>query len=121
MQFIPFGNLYGRIKELLDAGSKLLAAVASVDQKVDNRCQGNLVLFSHSDCSSPIGDIGSSDHNGMWQAECINVNMAFNTRDFLASIVAFLFGCVGILDTLGISNAETGLSLLATGGAGLAN
>jgi hypothetical protein len=121
MEFISFGYLYGCIEQFLDASSKLLTTVATVDQKVNNRRQAIFVLLSHTERTSPVSHIGSSDQDSMWQTEGIDVNMTLNARDFLPGIIALLFGGVSVLDALSISNAEAWLRLLAMGDAGLAN
>jgi hypothetical protein len=43
----------------------------------------------------------------MRQSVRIDRNMALNSRDFFARIIPFLFGRVGVFDTLGIDNNET--------------
>jgi hypothetical protein len=44
----------------------------------------------------------------VWQAICVNSNMALDSRDFLAAIIAFFFSAVRIFNTLRINNSETG-------------
>jgi hypothetical protein len=41
--------------------------------------------------------------------------MAFNTRDELPAIEAFLFCCIRIFDTLGIGNTKTRLPVAPLG------
>jgi hypothetical protein len=59
--------------------------------------------------------------NGVGQALGIDGNMTFNTRHLLASIIAFVLGCIGILYALSINNQESGVLGATMGGADLAN
>jgi hypothetical protein len=51
----------------------------------------------------------------------IHGNMPLNARHFLASVVAFLFGGVSILDALGVNDAKTRAPDPTIAGTDLAN
>ncbi len=104
MQFISFSDLYGRIEEFLDGRCKLLTAIATVNQEIDNRQQFVFVLPGHSDRASSISDISGCHQDGMRQAERVNVNVTFNAGYLLSGVIAFFSRRVGVLDALSISN-----------------
>ena len=47
----------------------------------------------------------------MWKTIGVYDDMALDDRDFFASIITLLLGCVGILDALRINDCITGLVL----------
>ena len=44
----------------------------------------------------------------MWQPIRVNGNMPFNTGNFLARVVAFMFGSTRILDALSVNDQKSG-------------
>lgn len=57
----------------------------------------------------------------MRQSVRIYGNVTLNARDFLASVIAFLLGGIGVLNTLGINNQKSGVRAATMVRAGLAN
>lgn len=62
-----------------------------------------------------ISDIGRCDRNSMRQAMAIDQNMALDARDFLAGVIAFFIGRVGVFHALRVNDdkAGTGVSHLS--------
>ncbi len=60
------------------------------------------------ECARPIRDIGGRGVNRMGETLRIHRDMALDARHQLATIVAFLFGGVRILDALGVNDDKAG-------------
>ena len=64
-------------------------------------------MFNRLQSPCALSDIRWGERNRMNQALGINDNMSFDTRYFLARIVALLFGAIRVLHPLCIKDAKT--------------
>lgn len=55
-------------------------------------------------CPFAVGDVGRCYRDRMGQSQRIDSNMAFDTRDFLARVIALKACSVTVLDALGIDD-----------------
>lgn len=101
VQFAAPYYLDGSSQNVLDALGKGPPGVAGVNQNVGHSRQITAPLFSHSQCSGSVSDVSGCYVHGMGQAVAIHGNVPFNARHLLARVVAFFFGGIRVLDTLG--------------------
>lgn len=69
----------------------------------------------------PVGDIRGDSGNGVRQVLGIDRNVALDSRDFLARVVAFLSGSIAVLDALRVDDQEARRRFAPLSGTGRAN
>lgn len=79
------------------------------------------MLFDSGQSPLPVRDIRRRDRDGMGQPLRIHGNVPFDAGHLLAGVIAFTACAVGILDALGINDAETCLGVAPLSDTGLAN
>jgi len=109
MKFAASGDFDGTAEHGLYALGKCLTRIARIGQHILDFRESGFVQAECGKRSGPVGDVGGRDVNRVREALRIDGEMAFDARDQLPPIIAFLFGGIRVLDALRINDDEAGL------------
>ena len=121
VKFATFGNLHSRAKPLANALGKGLPGIATIHQHALNLLEVHGATVNGPKGSLPICDVGGGYTNGMRQPLGIDSDVAFNARYFLARIIAFFPGTIGVLHALRVHDQERRGGVAPLSHTGLAN
>ena len=108
MQLTPLGNLHcDRLsQDFSHAFGKWFSGVAAVAQQTLHVFQVRFAALQRLQCAFAIGYLRRRHRNGMRQPLRINRNMALDTRDFLARVIALTARRVRVLHALRVHDQE---------------
>ena len=121
MQLTALDDLDGCANSLLNCVGKRLALVAAINQHVLHFPQTVLVSSYHSNRPGLVAHIGRGDVQDMRQAIGIHGNVPLDAVYLLPGVIAFLLGCISVLDGLGVNNQKSGARVATMVLSGLAN
>lgn len=87
-------------EKLFNGMGKWLTDIPSIGQAALNSSQISSAAAESKQCALAVGHFGCCNGNGVGQALRTDDNVALDPRYFLARIVAFLSGTIGVLDAL---------------------
>ncbi len=121
MQIVSLRDLHGRAKLLLDRLGERPARVAAVHEYACGLLKVVRATVERSQRALAVGHFGRRDGHRMRQALGVDRDMALDAGDFLARVIAFFAGGVGVLYALRVNDQEAGRGAASLSGAVLAN
>ena len=121
MQFVALGDRHFSPQQPPDFLGKGLARVAAIHQHGRYAVQRLCVAPHPVQSPLPFGHVRRGDHDKVRQPLAVNADVALDARHFLAAVVTFLLGGVGVADALRVNNQGAGLGLAAISGTCRAN
>ena len=114
-------DLHRGLDPLHDAVSKGLARIAAVHQYAFDQFQIRLTPVDGPQSAIAVRHLGRGYGRGVGKALRVHPDVTLDAGNFLARVVALLFGGVGVLYALRVSNQKTGHGVAPQFLAGLAN
>ena len=123
VQFAPLGNLHCDVlaHNLSHPLRKGLARVAAVGQHICHFAQPALAALECLQCTLAVCDVRCGDSHRMRQSQRIHRNMALDTRDLLACVIAFEARRISVLHALRVHDQERAAGVAPQFLAGRAN
>ena len=121
MKFAALNNLNGCSEYFFDCSGEFLTAVTTISERIFYSREISFILFYHFNCPSSVSDISCCDCNGVRKSIGINGNVALDARNFLARIVTFFFGGVGVFYRLRVNDYEASFFFPTIVSSGLSN
>ena len=106
MQLTAFGDLNLGAEQFFNGMGKGLTDISAIGQDTLNSLQISSTAAEGQQCPLAVGHVGSGDGNRVGQALGIDGNVAFDSRYFLAGVVAFLTRTIGIPDALRVDDQK---------------
>jgi len=106
MQLATFGDLNLGAEQFFDGMGKWLANIPSISQDALNRIQVGGAAAEGKQSTFTVGYIGRRNGDCMGQGLGILRNVALDSRNFFASIVALLASTIGVLDALCVDDQK---------------
>ncbi len=106
VQFVALSNLHRRAQYVGHALRKEFAGIAAVNHHLEHFGQDCLMARKHLQRTLTTANIGRRDMDRMRQTVGVDCQVTLDAAHLFAGVIAFLARRVGVLDALGIDNAE---------------
>ena len=111
MKLVALGNLDCRSERLENARRKRLAGITAVGQNIYDLRQMFLAKPKGFQRAVSVRNLRRCDVKGVRQPVRVHAYVPLDARDFLAGVIALVFCCVRIFDTLGVNDKKSCLRI----------